>query len=232
MRENGGRTRPSGPERARFFAFRLRNTCTVCVFQYNARMSDTWKGLLKDLFTLAILIIVVVIPIRVFVVSPFIVDGASMHPTFENLDYLIIDEFLYNFKAPARGDVVVFRYPGNPSIFYIKRIIGLPGETVSINRGVIEITLVSGEKIALTESYIVNEDATYTKDVSLLSGEYFVMGDNRPNSSDSRVWGPLPRKDIIGRVDVRLLPISKSGFFPGATMYTSSTGSTTTATNL
>ena len=186
-------------------------------------MSDSWKGLLKDLFTLVLLIVVVVIPIRVFIVSPFVVDGASMHPTFENLDYLVIDEFLYNFKAPARGEVVVFRYPDNPSIFYIKRIIGLPGETVSINHGIVTIIGITGEKITLNEPYIVNEDATYTKDVSLLPNEYFVMGDNRPNSSDSRVWGPLPKKDIIGRVDLQLLPISKSGFFPGSASYTAST---------
>ena len=186
---------------------------------YNARMSDTWKGLLKDLFTLALLIIVVVIPIRVFVASPFIVDGDSMHPTFENLDYLIINELIYNFQTPSRGDVIVFRYPSNPSIFYIKRIIGLPGETVSINRGVVTVTTLTGEKLSLAEPYIVNEDATYTKNVSLNPEEYFVMGDNRPNSSDSRIWGPLPAKDIIGRVDLRLLPISKSSFFPGATGY-------------
>ena len=186
---------------------------------YNARMSDTWKGLLKDLFTLALLIIVVVIPIRVFVASPFIVDGDSMHPTFENLDYLIIDELIYNFQTPSRGDVIVFRYPSNPSVFYIKRIIGLPGETVSINRGVVTVTTLTGEKLSLAEPYIVNEDATYTKNVSLNPEEYFVMGDNRPNSSDSRTWGPLPAKDIIGRVDLRLLPISKSSFFPGATSY-------------
>lgn len=182
-------------------------------------MSDSWKGLLKDLFTLALLIVVVVIPIRVFIVSPFVVDGESMHPTFENLDYLVIDELLYNFKSPARGDVIVFRYPGNPSIFYIKRVIGLPGETVSINHGVVTIISSEGNKTTLNEPYIVNEDATYTKDVSLNPGEYFVMGDNRPNSSDSRVWGPLPKKDIIGRVDLRLLPVSELGFFPGTTSY-------------
>ena len=153
-------------------------------------MKDTGKGLLKDLFTLAFLIIVVVIPIRVFIISPFVVDGASMHPTFKNLDYLIVDELLYRFYAPARGDVIVFRYPGNPSVFYIKRIIGLPNETVSINHGVITITTVDGKIIALPEPYIVNEDATYTKNVSLNSEEYFVMGDNRPNCADSRIWGP------------------------------------------
>ncbi len=183
-------------------------------------MSDTWKGLLKDLFTLALLIVLVVIPIRTFIVSPFIVDGASMHPTFENLDYLIIDEIVYAFKAPARGEVIIFRYPANPSIFYIKRIIGLPGETVSINRGAVTIKTISGETLSLAEPYIVNEDATYTKNTTLNAGEYFVLGDNRPNSSDSRVWGPLPRKDIIGRVDARLLPISHASFFPGSISYT------------
>ncbi|NNM83906.1 signal peptidase I [Candidatus Parcubacteria bacterium] len=192
-------------------------------------MSDTWKGLLKDLFTLALLIVVVVIPIRLFVASPFVVDGESMHPTFENLDYLIVDELVYDFQAPARGDVIVFRYPGDPSIFYIKRIIGLPGETVSINRGVVTITTPAGRTFTLSEPYIVNEDVTYTKSVTLGPNQYFVMGDNRPNSSDSRVWGPLPRKNIIGRVDVRLLPLSKISLLPGATSYTLTNSSTTPA---
>jgi len=191
-------------------------------------MQDIGKGLLKDLFTLALLIIIVVIPIRMFIVSPFVVDGASMHPTFENLDYLIIDEIIYAFTSPARGDVIVFRYPGNPSIFYIKRIIGLPGETVSINHGSVSISTEDGTTFALEEPYIVNEDATYTKSISLNDGEYFVMGDNRPNSSDSRIWGVLPRENITGRVDMRLLPIRESGFFPGSASY-QDTGTTTQA---
>ena len=182
---------------------------------------------MKDLFTLVLLVVLVVIPIRVFVISPFIVDGESMHPTFENLDYLIVDEFVYNFATPARGEVVVFRYPENPSIFYIKRIIGLPGETVSINRGAVSITTQVGDILILDESYTVNEDATYTKNVTLNADEYFVMGDNRPNSSDSRVWGPLPKKDIIGRVDLRLLPISEFGLFPGHASYSPSVSSST-----
>ncbi len=193
-------------------------------------MQDTGKGLLKDLFTLAFLIVIVVIPIRLFVVSPFVVDGESMHPTFENLDYLIVDELRYNFAAPARGEVIVFRYPGNPSIFYIKRIIGLPGETVAINHGLVTITTVAGKSLTLAEPYIVNEDATYTKSVSLNADEYFVMGDNRPNSSDSRIWGVLPRGDIVGRVDLRLLPVSLMGFFPGAATYSMAREATTTAT--
>ncbi len=191
-------------------------------------MNDTGKHLLKDLFTLALLIIVVVIPIRIFVVSPFVVDGESMHPTFENLNYLIVDEVVYYFEAPKRGDVIVFRYPGDPSIFYIKRIIGLPGETVSIQNGVVGIQQSDGTSFTLTEPYVVNEDATYSKSVTLGADQYFVMGDNRPNSSDSRVWGPLPRQNIIGRVDLRLLPAAKSGFFPGAASYTPNVSTTTT----
>lgn len=182
---------------------------------YNARMSDTGKGLVKDLFTLAVLIVVVVIPIRLFIVSPFVVDGESMHPTFENLDYLIVDEFIYDLSVPVRGDVIVFRYPKNPSVFYIKRIIGLPGETVSINHGVVTITKIGGTTLSLAEPYVVNEDATYTQNITLGTGQYFVLGDNRPNSSDSRVWGPLPAKDIMGRVDARLLPLSRAFLFSG-----------------
>lgn len=192
-------------------------------------MNDSGKGLLKDLFTLALLIVIVVIPIRVFVASPFVVDGESMHPTFENLDYLIIDELVYDFHAPQRGDVIVFRYPNDPSIFYIKRVIGLPGETVAINRGNVTITKTDGSQITLSEPYVVNEDATYTKNVILSRDQYFVMGDNRPNSSDSRVWGPLPTQDIIGRVDLRLLPLVKAGFFPGETSYENALSTTTAA---
>lgn len=182
-------------------------------------MSDSWKGLLKDLFTLVVLIVVVVIPIRLFIISPFIVDGESMHPTFKHLDYLVVDELVYRFVSPARGEVIVFRYPGDTSVFYIKRIIGLPGESVSITHGNVAIKTTLGETLALTEPYIVNEDATYTKNVTLGKDEYFVMGDNRPNSSDSRVWGVLPKADIIGRVDLRLLPVAHAGFFPGSTSY-------------
>ncbi len=190
-------------------------------------MKDTWKGLIRDLFTLAFLIIVVVIPIRTFIISPFIVEGASMHPTFENLNYLVVNEIIYRFKAPARGDVIVFRYPANPSTFYVKRIIGLPGETVSIVRGVVSITNTAREIVPLDEPYTRNEDVTYTENVLLGTDEYFVMGDNRPNSSDSRAWGSLPKKNIVGRVDLRLLPVSQASFFPGSTSYSVSTPATT-----
>jgi len=178
-------------------------------------MQNESRGLLKDLAILALLVVVVVLPLRLFVVSPFVVDGESMHPTFENLDYLIVDEISYRFRTPARGDVVVFRYPNDPSIFYIKRVIGLPGETIAINHGTVTVTKVDGTEKTLSEPYIAVEDATYTKVTMLGNDEYFVLGDNRPNSSDSRMWGPLPAKDIIGYVFLRLLPISNAGYLPG-----------------
>lgn len=179
-------------------------------------MRNDSNGLLKDLAILALLVVVVVLPLRLFVVSPFVVDGESMHPTFENLDYLIVDEISYRFHQPARGDVVVFRYPNDPSIFYIKRIIGLPDETVAINHGEVTVTKTDGSTETLSEPYVAAEDATYSKVTTLGDDEYFVMGDNRPNSSDSRVWGPLPKKDIIGHVFLRLLPLSEIGYLPGA----------------
>ncbi|MEJ0053426.1 MAG: signal peptidase I [bacterium] len=174
-------------------------------------------GVVREVVIFVLLAVVIVLPIRFFIAQPFVVQGESMHPTFENGDYLIIDELSYDFSAPRRGDVVVFRYPGDTSVFYIKRIIGLPGETVRITKGVVNIQRADGSDLALeSEPYISAEDATYTLSTSLGQGEYFVMGDNRPNSSDSRVWGTLPEKDIMGRVFLRLLPASAVGAFPGA----------------
>jgi signal peptidase I len=170
----------------------------------------------KEIVTFIILAVLIVLPIRLFLAQPFVVEGESMHPTFENGNYLIVDELSYHFEAPKRGDVIVFRYPGNPSIFYIKRIIGLPGESVSINHGKVTITKTDGTKLTLDESYVVAEDATYSKTVNLGPEQYFVLGDNRPNSSDSRVWGALPANDIVGRPILRLLPPTEIQLYPGA----------------
>jgi signal peptidase I len=174
-----------------------------------------FESALKEIVIFIVLAVIIVLPIRLFVAQPFIVDGESMHPTFENGDYLIIDEFTYHFAAPQRGDVIVFRYPGNTKIFYIKRIVGLPGETIHINSGKVTVTKTNGSSLELNEPYAVVEDATYTLNTTLGSDQYFVMGDNRPESSDSRVWGPLPTKDIVGRVFIRILPPAGLGVLPG-----------------
>lgn len=171
---------------------------------------------LKEIATFLVLAVIIVLPVRLFVAQPFVVEGESMHPTFETADYLIVDQLTYHFNEPKRGDVIVFRYPNDPNIFYIKRIIGLPGETVSIARGKVTITKADGTVIELDESYIIEEDATYSGDTSVGPDQYFVMGDNRPKSSDSRVWGVLPEDEIMGRAFVRLLPPSALDMFPGS----------------
>ncbi len=171
---------------------------------------------LREIVVLVILAVLIVVPIRVFIAQPFVVEGLSMYPTFENGDYLIIDELSYRFNEPSRGDVVVFRYPNDPRVFYIKRLIGLPGETVRIERGTVTVTTAEGETVILDEPYVVSEDATYTLTSTLGPDQFFAMGDNRPKSSDSRVWGALPREDIMGRAYVRIFPVANAGVLPGA----------------
>jgi signal peptidase I len=172
-----------------------------------------------ELLKFVVVAAVIVLPVRLFVAQPFIVSGESMSPTFENGQYLIVDELTYRLEAPKRGDVVIFRYPRNPSEFFIKRIIGLPGETVIVKDGQVEIQKADGATFTLDEPYVKNlgngRDAAYAVD----QGNYFVMGDNRPESSDSRIWGLMPKQNLIGRAIVRLLPVSEAGIFPGKTTY-------------
>ena len=167
-------------------------------------------------FTVGALVIVFVI--RTFVAQPFIVSGLSMYPTFDNANYLVIDELSYRFEAPARGDVLVFRYPNDPSIFYIKRIIGLPNEKLVSKNGVITVFDVAHPNgFALNEPYIEADHKSFDSwaTTTLDSTQYWVMGDNRNESSDSRVWGPLDRGFFIGRPVLRLFPFNSIGVFPG-----------------
>lgn len=174
------------------------------------------ENFLKEVLTFGAIALVVVLPIRLFVAQPFVVSGSSMEPTFENGEYLIIDELSYRFEEPERGDVVVFHYPKDPKKYFIKRIIGLPGETVHIRPSSVSITGTDGKEIALEEPYLVNEGNGENEDVSIGHDQYFVMGDNRPASSDSRMWGLLPRENIAGRAFLRLLPLMNADIMPGA----------------
>lgn len=153
-----------------------------------------------EIIKIVILALLIVIPIRYFVFQPFVVKGNSMEPNFHQGDYLIVDEISYRFNKPKRGDVIVFRYPRDTSQRFIKRIIGLPGETVEIEQG--EINIINGvENRILDESgYGVKENYTDNFVLSLEENEYFVLGDNRTASFDSRKWGALSRNYIIGKV--------------------------------
>ena len=162
-------------------------------------------------------IIIIVFLIRTYVAQPFIVDGESMSPNFHTGQYLIINELSYHFSDPQRGDVVVLRYPLDTTRFFIKRIVGLPGDTVSVHDGGVYITNASNPHgVKDYEPYETQPTfpaGTYNN-ITLGADQYFAMGDNRAGSSDSRSWGILPRKDIIGHVAVRLFPISLAGIDP------------------
>jgi signal peptidase I len=198
------------------------------VEEKNSSTETSSHSFLKETLKFAIIAFLIVTPFRIFVAQPFLVSGSSMSPTFETGDYLIIDEISYRFSEPQRGDVVVFKFPQDPSKFFIKRVIGLPEESVEIKNGEIFITTtdnVSGdasetdevELHKLEEIYILNEHRENMEKITLENNEYFVMGDNRPSSSDSRYWGPLPERLIKGRAFLRLFPIKEIGLFPGST---------------
>lgn len=175
------------------------------------------ENFFKEVIKFTLIALIIIIPIRTYVAQPFIVSGPSMDPTFTTGQYLIVDQLSYHFQKPQRGDVVIFRYPRDPQIYYIKRIIGLPGETVSADTGKISIINSENPKgILLSDSYIAKEHKTSeTFEINLGSTEYFVMGDNRAESSDSRLWGPLDEKFIVGRPIVRLFPFTKMTILPG-----------------
>ena len=189
-------------------------------------------GLFIEILKVIVLALLIIVPVRTFLFQPFFVQGASMEPNFHDGEYLIINELGYKetsiginnaellkvepFKYLSRGDVIVFRYPKNPEQFFIKRVIGLPGERVEVKGGSIKIyNSENPEGMVLDESkYLSNLETTGHEDVrSLKEGEYYVMGDNRSQSSDSRTWGPVPEENIIGRVLLRAWPVGKFKLF-------------------
>lgn len=186
--------------------------------QPNPPQSVQKENFFKEILKFVITALVIVVPIRMFIAQPFVVSGASMDPTFTTGQYLIVDELTYHFENPERGQVIIFRYPKDPQIYFIKRIIGLPGESVSIKKGIITIKNKDHpEGFILPEPYIAEENKLNDSfETTLGSDEYFVMGDNRAQSSDSRMWGNLDKGFIIGRPFIRLLPLNKISILPGS----------------
>lgn len=156
----------------------------------------------------------IIIPVRYFLIQPFYVKGASMEPEFYDHEYLIIDELSYRLGDPERGEIIVFRYPRDPSEFFIKRVIGLPGENVVVNDGRITITNEAHpEGVKLDETYLDVQFSAGHKEIQLADDEYFVLGDNRDASLDSRSFGAVKRELIVGKVWLRGLPLTKVTFF-------------------
>lgn len=195
--------------------------------------TEDTKLFLKELLKTVVYLSAIVIVVRFFILQPFVVKGMSMEPSLDNNNYLFVNEISYRFVNPDRGDVVVFRHPENacnefidnnwfnrtfrqgPCINYIKRVIGLPGETVTVKNGTVTI-----KNEQNSQGFILNE-AYIPKDIKLLGDmtvtvpqdNYFVLGDNRlPNaSSDSREWGTLPKQNIIGKAWLRVIPLNEFG---------------------
>ncbi len=146
--------------------------------------------------------------IRLVLFQPFIVQGSSMEPNFHNGEYLFVEKLSYDFRAPKRGDVVVFKYPLDTSVDYIKRVIGLPGDQISIKNGQVFVNdqPLSENYLAPNQKTIILNGNETVYSVTVPSGEYFMMGDNRDHSADSREGWLLPKKDIIGRTALVLFP--------------------------
>ncbi len=171
---------------------------------------------LRELITFVIIAVCIIYPFRKFVAEPYIVSGTSMSPTFETGHYLIIDKISYRFNLPQRNDVIVMKFPKDTSRDFIKRIVGLPGETVDIKNGTVTIiNKENPEGFKLDETF-VKFPKSDTVNYTLTSSEYFVMGDNRAGSYDSRSWGPLPATDIIGKPLLRLYPFDRIKILPGS----------------
>jgi signal peptidase I len=180
-------------------------------------MEHPKENFLKEIVKFTLIAIAITFVVRSYIAGPFLVSGRSMDPTFKDKDYLIVDQLTYHFSDPQRGDPVIFRYPLDPKTFFIKRIVGLPGETVKSTDGV--ITIINKDHpqgIPFDDSHIIPLHKTHDNFVTTLGPtEYFVMGDNRPESSDSRFWGPVDRKFIVGRPFLRLFPPTNMAVFPG-----------------
>jgi signal peptidase I len=179
-----------------------------------------------EVFEIAVIAVGAVFIIRIFLVQPFLVSGTSMYPNFADGNYVLTDELTYRIRPPERGEVVVFHDPQDYSTYFIKRLIGLPGERVAINNDTITIfNTQNPDGLVLNESYlpagtptsidscdggsISGSTCTYT----LSSSTYLALGDNRTLSFDSRSWGPLPAANIVGLVRFRLWPVNEMQLF-------------------
>lgn len=184
--------------------------------------SETRKSSQSSLIAYTVVALGLALFIRFFIAAPYIVQGASMLPSFEDLNYLIIDRVTYSLGDPERGDVIVFDLPQNQSRALIKRIVGLPGETVVISGNTVTIlNQQHPDGFELKEPYVDASNFGGVADLQTTLGDdqFFVLGDNRRVSADSRIWGVLPREDIVGRVFVRLFPLTDISIFPGKSRY-------------
>lgn len=185
------------------------------VIGYGEAQSKSWRGIVREIIIFIIIAVGIVLPFRIYIAEPYLVDGRSMDPTFKTGDYLIVDKLSYRNSTPERNSVLVFKYPSNPKKSFIKRVIGLPGETVIVKDSTVKIINTENpDGFMLDQSYVTHA-STNSFEITLAGDEYFVMGDNRLESFDSRSWGPLKKEYILGKPMIQLFPVSKIKLSPG-----------------
>jgi signal peptidase I len=172
-----------------------------------------------ETFKVILVSLVIILPIRYFLIQPFFVKGQSMFPNFHDKEYILVDKWSYRLGRPERGDVIIFRYPNNPKEYFIKRILALPGESILVgdNRVVVYNSRYpagftvneSGYLPVANPTYCTNNNTWCGRKVSLGADEYFVLGDNREHSSDSRFFGPVKREFFAGLAWLRLWPLDR-----------------------
>lgn len=160
------------------------------------------------------LVFLIAFLIRYFLIQPFVIEGYSMEPNFHNNEYILVDMISYHFKQPQRGDIIVFKFPQKPSVSYIKRIIGIPEDCIEVKGGQTYLNdhLLDESYLAANTPTLVGGQNGLDYKKCLGSNDFFVMGDNREHSSDSREWGVVPRSNIIGKTWLIIYPIQFFGF--------------------
>lgn len=169
-----------------------------------------------DFLQSIVVVMAIMVMIYLFVMSPQEIKGASMEPSFFDKEYILTNKILFKLRDPVRGDVVIFKSPANPEIDYIKRVIGLPGDTVSLRQNAIFVNSVKVEEPYLSPGITIfgGSYLRENQEVVIPQGKYFVLGDNRPHSADSREFGPIPKEDFIGKAFLRYWPFTRFGLIP------------------
>ena len=173
-----------------------------------SELTKSWFQIAKGVDIL----LVIGLLFRAFVMVPYLVEGPSMQPNYHDRQYLLINQLTYKLRSPERGETIIFHFPKDTSQDYIKRIIGLPGETIEIADCRVKInSQIMVEDYLLPNQCTETENGQSSETVTLEQNQYFVMGDNRDQSSDSRSWGVVPKKNIVGRAWYSIYPFSYFG---------------------
>jgi len=182
------------------------------------------KGFFEIIKTLATVFIIAFL-IKTYLIQTFIVDGQSMETSFHNGEYLLVDKLSYRLSDPKRGDIIVFIPPDDVSRDYIKRVIGLPGDMIKVTPTSVSVngTIIQEPYLSVTKNSLGSSDEVYS--IKLGATDYFVMGDNRTNSRDSRSIGPIKKSDIVGRTFMVMYPFANIGLvkLPSYSVFATST---------